>query len=78
MGKVGEEAPESTAIYSLEEAMAKFRALNNQLVGRRDWDKCGVGSLDIKSLFPRLSKDLVKRILTIMILRSEVEVEGVD
>ena len=78
VGKVGEEAPESKAVLSAEEVMAKFTSLNQQLRGRASWEGFGVGSLDIKSLFPSLTKEWVEKILTIMIMKTEVVVEQVD
>ena len=37
--------------------MAKFTNLNQQLRGRASWEGFGVGSLDIKSLYPSLTKE---------------------
>ena len=78
VGKVGEEAPESKAVYSAEEVKAKFTCLNQQMMGRENWEGFGVGSLDIKSLYPSLTKEWVERILTTMIMRTEVTVEQVN
>ena len=78
VGKVGEEAPESKAVLSAEEVMAKFTNLNQQLRGRASWEGFGVGSLDIKSLYPSLTKEWVEKVLTIMIMKTEVVVEQVD
>ena len=74
VGKVGEEAPESKSVLSAEEVMAKFTSLNQQSVDRQSWEGFGVGSLDIKSLYPSLTKEWVKKVLTIMMMRTEVVV----
>ena len=78
VGKVGEEAPESRAVFSAEEVMAKFTTLNQQSRGRESWEGFGVGSLDIKSLYPSLTKEWVEKVLTIMIMKTEVVVEQVN
>ena len=78
VGKVGEEAPESKAVLSTEEVMAKFSTLNQRMTGRESWEGFGVGSLDIKSLYPSLTKEWVERILSVMIMRTEVVVEQVN
>ena len=60
VGKVGEEAPESKAVYSTEEMQSKMVELNSRLTGvsRRR----GVGSMDVKGLYPALTKEWVKKI----------------
>ena len=78
IGKVGEEAPESKAVLSTEEVMAKLSAQNRKNVNRAAWEGFGIGSLDIKSLYPSLTREWVKKILTIMIMRTEVVVDEVD
>ena len=78
IGKVGEEATESRAVLSTEEVMAKFTAVNHQMRGRETWEGFGVGSLDIKSLYPSLTKEWVEKILSTMIMKTEVMVEEID
>ena len=78
IGKVGEEAPESRAVLSTEEVMARFSSQNQKNVNRATWEGFGVGSLDIKSLYPSLTKEWVRKILSTMIMRTEVVVDQVD
>ena len=76
VGKVGEEAPESQAVYSTEEIQAKIVRLNTEL--RDERREIGVGSMDVVGLYPALQKDWVKKILMIMMMKTEVKVAGVD
>ena len=73
VGKVGEEAPESQAVYSTEEIQAKIVRLNTEL--RDERREIGVGSRDVVGLYPSLQKDWVRRI---MMMKTEVKVAGTD
>ena len=73
---MGEEAPESQAVYSTEEIQAKIVRLNTEL--RDERREIGVGSMDVVGLYPALQKDWVKKILMIMMMKTEVKVAGVD
>ena len=78
IGKVCEEAPESKAVLSTEEVMAKLSAQNRKHVNRAAWEGFGIGSMDIKSLYPSFTREWEEMILSTMIMRTEVVVDQVD
>ena len=73
---VGDEA-DNNAVFSTEEIIAmlkKVNSLNLSASGK----KIGVGSMDVKALYPSLVKEWVKRILMEMLLETEVKVAGIN
>ena len=61
---------------STEEMQAKMVQLNTRLRGERR--KLRIGSMDMVGLYPALEKAEVKKILKVMLTRTEVRVAEVD
>ena len=77
VGKVGEEAPESKAMYATEEMQDMMMKVNSKLAEHRTTKEVGIGSMAVVGLYPALEKEKVKTILEKMLLRTEVKVAQV-
>ena len=78
VGKVGEEASESRAMYATEEVQDMMMKVNTQLTEQRAMTEVGIGSMDVVGLYPALEKGKVREILKVMILRTEVKVAQIN
>ena len=78
VGKVGEEAQESRAMYATEEMQDMMMKVNLKLTEQRILKEVGIGSMDVVGLYPALEKGKVKEILKVMLLRTEVKVAQVN
>ena len=78
VGKVGEEAPESKAMYATEEMQDMMTKVNSKLTERRVTREVGIGSMDVVGLYPALEKGKVKTILKEMLLRTKVKVAQIN
>ena len=54
VGKVGEEASESRAMYATEEMQDMTMKVNTQLTEQRAMTEVGIGSMDMVGLYPAL------------------------
>ena len=78
VGKVGEEAKESKAMYATEEMQDMMMQVNSKLREQRAEREVGIGSMDVVGLYPALEKEKVKEILKVMLLRTEVKVAQIN
>ena len=72
VGKVGEEAPESRAMYATEEMQDMMMKANTRLTEQGTTKEVGIGSMDVVGLYPALEKEKIKVILTEMLLKTDV------
>ena len=78
--RIADEVEEDKSVASTEEMIAMIRKVNQSMkdTNREERKDVCIGSMDVKALYPSITKEWVKKILKNQIMNTQVKFKKID